>query len=105
MAQSVLRCAMPRSVDILRSADRGNVLRFLCQQINELTIYARANYDAPDSHKRLIETNEAIHHLLGHLRDLLKPSEELTASRAEGILEQAALLSPHSLLRPESFLK
>ena len=36
--------------------------------------------------------NEAIHRLSGHLRDLTDPVEPMTKSRADGIVENMAVL-------------
>ncbi len=77
----------------LAAADRPSVLRFLSAVINELTILARSVYDHPESHARLVETNEAIHRLSGHLRDLSDPQESVTASRAQAAAAELGLLS------------
>jgi hypothetical protein len=65
----------------------------------ELTIRNRSYYDRPDALARLVEGNEAIHRLNGHLCGLLDPAEELTESRKDGIVEQLSLLSPAVLDR------
>jgi len=75
------------------------VLIRLARGINELSIRNRAHYDQPDALHRLIQSNEAIHRLSGHLRDLIDPDEELTESRRDGILEQLQLLPPSALDR------
>ena len=78
---------------------RSVVLVRLARGICELTIRNRASYDQPDALHRLIEGNEAIHRLNGHLHDLIDPDEELTESRKDGILEQLRLLPPSALVR------
>ena len=78
---------------------RPTLLLQLARGITELTIRSRYYYDQPDGKARLVEGNEAIHRLNGHLRDLLDPNEELTESRKDGIVEQLCVLSPPALDR------
>ena len=75
------------------SAPRGRLIRFLAAAINEVTVEARGGYE-PLAPARLVRCNEAIHRLSGHLRDLADPQEPMTASRADGVLEQLAVLAP-----------
>jgi hypothetical protein len=77
----------------LLKAERPTVLWFASQLIHHLTIRARAHYDRPESHSALIETNEAIHRLASHLRDLTNDSEPLSDSRAAAICAHADLLT------------
>lgn len=78
---------------------RSTLLMQLARGITQLTLRNRYYYDDPHATQRLVEGNEAIHRLNGHLRDLLDPDEELTESRKEGIVEQLSLLSPPVLDR------
>lgn len=78
---------------------RSTLLRHLARGVTQLTLRSRYHYDRPDAMERLVEGNEAIHRLNGHLRDLLDPDEELTDSRKAGIVEQLSLLSPPVLDR------
>ena len=78
---------------------RPVLLLLLSRALTELTIRNRYHYDRPDGLARLIEGNEAIHRLNGHLRDLLDPAEELSESRKNGIVEQLTLLAPPVLDR------
>jgi hypothetical protein len=83
----------------LAAAQRPELLRLLGGLIVELTIRGRAHYDEADAAERLRETNEAIHRLAGHLRDLSNNEEMFTASRADGIVEQCGLLAPSTISR------
>jgi hypothetical protein len=83
----------------LLRGDRTILLRFLSQLISQLTILARSHYDHPQSQRLLVETNEAVHRLAGHLRDLVDAGEPLTESRAEAISAHADLLSSLELER------
>lgn len=83
----------------LLAADRATLLLFLGGLLQELTIRARSYYDQPDSHARMVETNEAIHDVSGHLRDMLDSSEEMTPTRAGSAGACAALLVPNALNR------
>src|ERR1700742_5243578 len=85
----------------LFAASREAVLRFIASGIHDLTVRARSFYDEPDSHAGMRETNEAIHRLVGHLRDLTSPEEPLTLSRIEGIAGNIGLLSPNQVARIE----
>jgi hypothetical protein len=78
---------------------RDTLLRSLARGITELTVRNRAYYRNSDAASRLMEGNEAIHRLNGHVRDLLDPAEELTESRKNGIIEALSLLSPPTLDR------
>jgi hypothetical protein len=73
------------------------LLKLLAQVINHMTIRGRSYYDSPDATVRLRETNEAIHQIAGHLRDLCDPNEVFTASREDGVAEQLRLLPPVSI--------
>ena len=83
----------------LMQLDRATLLRFLAQLINHLTIRARFHYDADDGLAQLIEANEAIHRVTGHLRDLLSESEAMTEGRSATIAACANLLAPSELER------
>ena len=83
----------------MRIAKRQELLILLAAAITQMTILGRAHYDAEDSTKRLRQTNEAIHRLTGHLRDLFDPNEAFTESRAAGIGEQLAILHPLAIAR------
>jgi hypothetical protein len=81
----------------LLAAARPAQLRFIASAINALTVRNRDYYDGDCA--RLIEGNEAIHRLSGHLRDLLGAGEELTESRADGICEQLQFLAEREIER------
>ena len=83
----------------LFDVSREELLKRLARGLTQLTIRNRSHYDDRDAHSRLVEGNEAIHRLTGHLRDLLDPTEQLTESRKDGIIEAFALLSPPTLDR------
>ena len=87
-------------MDLFRSklleVSRPVLLRTLAAAIGELTIEGRGFYE-PERFDRLRETNEAIHRVAGHLRDLTNPEEKLTLSRLDGIVEQLRLL-PSSVI-------
>jgi hypothetical protein len=83
----------------LPAISRSALLGFLGASINELTVRGRYSYDEPDVVERLRETNEAVHRLAGHLRDLTAPDEALTVSRIEGIMEQLTILPASALQR------
>lgn len=85
-------------IDLL-AISRPALLGFLGAAINELTVSGRYSYAEPDVAERLRETNEAIHRLAGHLRDLSDPGEALTASRIKGIMEQLKILPSSALQR------
>jgi hypothetical protein len=76
------------------NAERPELLRLLAAVIAELTVRGRSYYDSPDAVERLRETNEAIHRVTGHLRDLSDGEAIFTASRADGVMEQIRLLTP-----------
>jgi hypothetical protein len=78
----------------LRRWSREAALQFLSGLIFELTIRGRYFYDEPDSHRQMVVTNEAIHRIAGHLRDLQDTRVDMTPSRAEGIAAAATLLAP-----------
>jgi hypothetical protein len=73
------------------------LIRHLIQALSEMTLRNRSCYAEPDALARLIEGNEAIHRLNGHLHDLLDPDVALSESRKDGIIEQISLL-PHPTL-------
>jgi len=83
----------------LLAASRPAQLRFLAGAIHTLTIRNRSYYDDEAPLARLIEGNEAIHRLSGHLRDLIDAGEELTESRADGICEQLQFLPQSEIER------
>ena len=72
---------MERLKTRLTGARRSELLWRLAAVISELTIRGRSSYDSPDAGERLLETNEAIHRVAGHLRDLTNHREIFTASR------------------------
>lgn len=74
--------------------ERPRLLWMLSQLIHELTIRARFYYDHPDAVGRMQETNEAIHRVVGHTRDLTDADKPFTASRADSIEEAMTLLTP-----------
>ena len=75
----------------LMAAARPAQLRFIASAINALTVRNRAYYGDRDF-PRMMEGNEAVHRLSGHLRDLTDAGEELSESRADGICEQLGFL-------------
>jgi hypothetical protein len=83
----------------MAAAPRAELLMLLAAVICDLTIRGRAYYDDPDVVDRLRETNEAIHRLCGHLRDLCDPNEVFTVSRMHGVAEQLKLLAPSAISR------
>jgi hypothetical protein len=85
----------PRLLELPRSA----LLRFLGAGLMELTMNGRDAYGRPDVAERLMETNEAISHLSGHLRDLLNRDEPITESRVDAILEQLQRVPQSALKR------
>ena len=85
--------------DRLAAAPRSAVLSFIAEAIHALTIHARYYYDEPDRYERMRETNEAIHRLAGHMRDLVSAEVPLTTSRIDSIVGHAGLLPPHQLIR------
>jgi hypothetical protein len=83
----------------MMEAQRPRLLAMLAVGITEMTIHARLHYDGPDVIDRLRETNEAIHRLTGHLRDLCDPNQALTDSRADAVIGQLRLLGPSAISR------
>ena len=57
-------------LDRMRAAQRPELLKLLARTITQITILGRDYYDDEDSISHLRQTNEAIHRLAGHLRDL-----------------------------------
>jgi hypothetical protein len=94
---------MERIKQRLGIVERDTLLWVLCQAIHELTIRARFFYDQPDAAGEMQETNEAIHHVSGHLRDLIDRNEPFTSSRADGVGEALKLLTPTALDRLYGF--
>ena len=90
---------MLQVIDRMREAKRPELLLLLAAAITEMTIFGRAHYDDEDSQNHLRRTNEAIHRLAGHLRDLCDPDEAFTESRAAGVGEQLAILHPSAIAR------
>jgi hypothetical protein len=62
-------------IDRMRAAKRPELLLLLAAAITEITIFGRAHYDGEDALSHLRRTNEAIHRLAGHLRDLCDPTK------------------------------
>lgn len=87
----------------LWNLERTRLLWILSQLIHELTIRARFYYDEPEGFGAMRETNEAIHRVSGHCRDLTNQEEPFTSSRADGIGEALNLLSPSALDRLYEF--
>lgn len=87
----------------LGEVERPRLLWLLSQLIHELTIRARFYYDQPDAAGRMQETNEAIHRVAGHTRDLTNADEPFTNSRAASIGEALKLLTPAALDRLYEF--
>ncbi len=83
----------------LAAAARDHALRFLASAIHELTIVGRDAYRSNAAEIQLTASNEAIHRLSGHLRDLCDLQEPLTRSRAQGIAEAIRLISTTNLNR------
>ena len=91
--------AVLKLVGRMRAAKRQELLMLLAAAITEMTIRGRAHYDDEEATRFLRQTNEAIHRLTGHLRDLCDPDEAFTESRAAGIGEQIAILHPMAVAR------
>lgn len=83
----------------LMTIERVTLLAVLAKAIHELTIRAQSFYDQPSAIDGMRETNEAVHSVSGHLRDLIDANEPLTSSRAEAIVEAISLLTPAALNR------
>ena len=83
----------------LMVVDRQTLLVMLAEIIHELSILGRSFYDHADPLEGMRNTNEAIHRVSGHLRDLIDPGEALTASRSDGIAAASELLPPRALAR------
>ena len=86
-------------IDRMRAAQRPELLKLLARTITEMTILGRSYYDEQGCVSHLRQTNEAIHRLAGHLRDLCDPDEAFTESRADGVRNILALLHPSSVSR------
>ena len=95
--------AVLQVINRMCAAKRPELLMLLAAAIAEITIFGRAHYDDEDSASHLRQTNEAIHRLAGHLRDLCDPDEAFTESRAAGVGEQLALLHPSAITRIYGF--
>ncbi len=95
--------AVLQVIDRMRAGRRPELLVLLAAAITEMTILGRAHYDDEDSTSYLRQTNEAIHRLVGHLRDLCDPDEAFTESRAVGVGEQLTLLHPSAIARIYGF--
>jgi hypothetical protein len=78
--------AMKDLAENLISAPRSRVLQLLAAAINHFTVVSRAAYGRDDANRSMVEVNETIHRLSGHLRDLIDENEGLTASRIEAIV-------------------
>jgi hypothetical protein len=83
----------------IAQVQRPELLKLLAAGINDMTICGRSHYDSPDMIDGLRRTNEAIHRLSGHLRDLCDPDETLTSSRAEAISELLGSYAPSAISR------
>jgi hypothetical protein len=83
----------------LLAAERDNALRFLASAIHAMTLVGRDAYRSSAAEIQLTASNEAIHRLSGHLRDLCDLQEPLTRSRAQGIAEAIGLMSTTDLNR------
>jgi len=86
-------------VDRMHTSQRAELLKLLARTITEITILGRDYYDDEDCVDHLRQTNEAIHRLAGHLRDLCNPDEAFTESRADAVRHVLALLHPSSVDR------
>jgi hypothetical protein len=84
--------AVQQVVDRMLTSPRPVLLMLLAQTITQMTILGRDSYDHEDSASHLRRTNETIHRLAGHLRDLCNPDEPFTESRAEAVGHALALL-------------
>ncbi|WP_332769374.1 hypothetical protein [Phenylobacterium sp.] len=69
-------------------APRALQLRVLAELITELTLLARYRYAEGESADRMLEVNDAIHRVAGHLQHIVDPGAPLVASRAVGLIEQ-----------------
>jgi len=87
----------------LGKLERMRLLWILSQFVHELTVRARGYYDLPEGLGGMQETNEAIHRVSGHLRDLAEENEPFTSSRADSIVEALKLLTPAALDRLYGF--
>jgi hypothetical protein len=87
----------------LMEIERTRLLVVLSRTIHGLTIRARSFYDHPDAAAGMRETNEAIHRVSGHLRDLIDANEPLTPGRADGVVEATKLLTPAEVSRIYGF--
>ena len=87
----------------LMKIERPKLFLVLSGTINQLTIRARFFYDQPDAIVEMRKTNEAIHRVSGHMRDLIDASEPLTPSRTNCIAESSKLLTPAALDRLYGF--
>ncbi len=76
----------------LLEVQRRDLLAFLAQSVVEMTILARSNYGDKNATNELRRANESVHRIAGHIRALLDPSEPLSESRADGIIEALNLL-------------
>ena len=84
----------------LLNVERNRLLGLIAAAIHEFTIVGRgAHLDRDlEAHYR---TNEEIHRLSGHLRDLADPAEIVTESRAEAIAGGLGLLGADAITRLE----
>ena len=87
----------------LMAVDRRTLLAMLAQVVHELTIRGRYFCDHTDAFEEMRKTNEAVHRVSGHLRDLIDPIEPLTATRADGIAAASELLPQRALVRIYGF--
>lgn len=81
----------------MQASKRYELLRLLAFAIEEMTLVGRSYYDDEDAVSHLRASNEEIHRLAGHLRDLCSPDEVFTESRAGAIREALRLLHPSAV--------
>jgi hypothetical protein len=73
----------------LLDAPREKLLSLLTRLIRELTITARFYASVREGRHGLETVSDAVQRLSGHLRDLQRPKEPMTAGRAAAIAEIA----------------
>ena len=88
-----------RLIARLQAAERQELLMLLAATITEITILGRSHYDGEDAAGPLRQSNEAIHRIAVHLRDLCDPAEVFTDSRSAAIGAQLGLLHPSAVAR------
>ena len=83
----------------LQTATKPSLLSFVARAIHSLTIRSRSFYSEPDGLGGMVECNEAIHHLVGHLIGLAKPAREVDYGRIENVASDIRLLSHEEIDR------